>query len=376
MNTFMGTISGEFYRIINSESGIKHWSFFPNELTSMVSHFKIDVELTHILTRTHRLLGILEGTIRNLPDIEPFWYLGILCEAQKSCAVDGILVGIDGMFQVSKQAENDLAVSNYYNTLKNLKKVPVTAEVLCGINQTVMEGTTKKIYGSIRKSVFFMHPKIFSGSAEYNPPPPEYIPELLKDLEHFIKNESSIDILIKAAVVYYQFETIHPFECGNGRVGRILILLMLMNENVLCCPFLPIASSLLEEQDECRHQFVRIQYLGEFSEWITFFVNRVARSAENALQQIGKANKLRQMMIEDIKSYKKTTQTLMNLYNLVEKNPIINVDYASKMLGVAYNTASKNIGILQELGILEQGNDQSRYRQYHYDRLLRIFRFL
>ena len=165
----MGTISGEFYRIISSESGVKHWSFFPNELTSMVSHFKIDVELTHILTRTHRLLGILEGTIRNLSNIEPFLCLGMLCEAQKSCAVDGILAGIDGMFQVAKQAENDLAVSNYYNTLKNLRKVPVTAEVLCGINQTVMEGTTKKIYGSIRQSIFLMHPKNFSGSAEYNP---------------------------------------------------------------------------------------------------------------------------------------------------------------------------------------------------------------
>lgn len=376
MNAFMGTISGEFYRVISSESGIKHWSFFPNELTSMVSHFKIDVELAHILTRTHRLLGILEGTIKNLPDIEPFLCLGMFCESQKSCAIDGILVGIDGLFLVSTQTENDSAVCNYYNALKNLKKMPVTAEVLCDISQTVMEGTTKKKYGSIRQSIFLMHPKFVSGSAEYNPPPPEYIPDLLKDLEHFIKNESSIDILIKVAVVYYQFETIHPFECGNGRVGRILILLMLMNENVLCCPFLPIASSLLEKQDECCHQFVSIQYLGEFSEWITFFVNSVARSAENALLQIEKANKLRHMMIEDIKSYKKTTQTLMNLYNLVEEKPIINVEQASKMLGIAYNTAAKNIGILQELGILEQSNDQSRYRQYHYERLLQIFQFL
>ncbi len=319
MNKFMGTISGEFYRVINSENGIKYWSFFPNKLTSMVSHFRIDVELAHILTRAHRLLGILEGTIRNLPDIESFLCLGMLCEAQKSCAVDGILAGIDGLFQVSKQAENDLAVSNYYITLKTLKKVPVTAEVLCGINKTVMEGTTKKKYGSIRQSIFLMHPKFVSGSAEYNPPPPEHIPVLIKDLEHFIKNESSIDILIKAAVAYYQFEAIHPFECGNGRVGRILILLMLMNENILCCPFLPIASALLEEQDECCYQFVNIQYLGEFSKWIRFFVNSIARSAENALRQIEEANKLRQMMIEDIKSYKKATQTLMNMYHLVEK---------------------------------------------------------
>ena len=165
LNVFMGTISGEFNRVINSVSGIKHWSFFPNELTSMISHFKIDVELAQILTRTHWLLGILEGTIRNLSDIEPFLCMGMLCEAQKSCAVDGILVGIDGIFRFSKQAENDLAVSNYYNTLKNLRKMPVTAEVLCGINQTVMEGTTKKKYGSIRQSIFLMHPKIFSGRA-------------------------------------------------------------------------------------------------------------------------------------------------------------------------------------------------------------------
>ena len=165
MNVFMGTISGEFNRVINSESGIKHWSFFPNELTSMISHFKIDIELAQILTRTHRLLGILEGTIRNLSDIEPFLCMGMLCEVQKSCAVDGILVGIEGIFRVSKQVENDLAVSNYYNTLKNLRKMPVTAEVLCGINQTVMEGTTKKMYGSIQQSIFLMHPKIFSGRA-------------------------------------------------------------------------------------------------------------------------------------------------------------------------------------------------------------------
>lgn len=234
--------------------------------------------------------------------------------------------------------------------------MPVTTEVLCDINQTLMAGATKKKYGSIRQSIFLMRPKLVSGSVEYNPPPPEYIPELLKDLEHFIKNESSIDILIKAAVVYYQFETIHPFECGNGRVGRIFILLMLMNENVLCCPFLPIASSLLEEQDECRCQFVSIQYFGEFSEWIIFFVKNIARSAENALLQIEKADKLRQILLEE--------------------KPIINVEQASKMLGIAYNTAAKNIGILQELGILEQSNDQSRYRQYHYERLLRIFQFL
>lgn len=299
----MRATSGEFYRVISGESGIKYWSFFPNKLTSVVSHFKIDEELTHILMWTHRLLGILEGTIRNLSDVEPFLRLGMFCESQKSCAIDGILSGMDGMFRYSAQTENDLAVCNYY-ILKELKKMPVTTEVLCDISQTLMAGATKKKYGSIRQSIFLMHPKFISGSVEYNPPPLEYIPELLKDLEHFIKNESSINILIKAAVVYYQFETIHLFECGNGRVGRILILLMLMNENVLCCPFLPIASSLLEEK------------------------------------------------------------------------PIINVEQVSKMLGIAYNTVAKNIGILQELGILEQSNNQSRYCQYHYERLLRIFQFL
>lgn len=83
-----------------------------------------------------------------------------------------------------------------------------------------------------------MHPQYTSSNAEYNPPPSEQISWLLEDMERFIQTKSEMDILIKAAMVYYQFETIHPFECGNGRVGRILILLMLMNEDILCHPWL------------------------------------------------------------------------------------------------------------------------------------------
>lgn len=134
----MRATSGEFYCILSGESGIKYWSYFPYKLTSVVSHFKIDEELTHILMWDHRLLGILEGMIRNLPDVEPFLRLGMFCESQKSCAVDGILAGIDGMFRFFAQTENDLAACNYYNTLKELKKMPVTTEVLCDISQTLI----------------------------------------------------------------------------------------------------------------------------------------------------------------------------------------------------------------------------------------------
>lgn len=375
-NMAMGSISGEFYQVISRESGRKYWSFFPKELACMVSHFKTDIELTNLLIRTHRLLGILEGTVRSLPDILPFLHIGLYCEAQKSCAIDGIEANIEGMLLPLRQTKEDLAAGNYYRALATLRKEPVTTEVLCGIHKTVMKEITEKRCGKIRESAFLMHPQYTSGSAEYNPPPPEQLPGLLEDLEKFIQTESTIDILVKAAVAYYQFETIHPFEYGNGRVGRILVLLMLMNENIIHHSFLPLSAILLKEQNECFRQFVGMQHFGEFSEWIRFFVNGIAMTAENAIQQIESANKLRHMGIGSIRDYKKPTDILMRLYDFVETNPVISVDQASKSLGIAYNTASKNIEILLELGILEKCNSKSRYRSYCYGRLLRNFQCL
>ncbi len=252
----MRRISGEFYQILNKENGRKYWSFFPNKLTSIVSDFKMDVELVHLLTRTHRLLGILEGTVRSQPDIESFLRLGLFYEAQKSCAIDGIKADIEGLFLPLKRTEEDLAAGNYYRAVGNLKKEPVTIKALCGIHKIVMEGITRNRCGRIRESAFFMHPQYTSAGAEYNPPPPEQISWLLEDLERFIQMESEMDALVKAAIAYYQFETIHPFECGNGRVGRILVLSMLMNEDIIHHPFLPVSDVLLRGQDECLRQFI------------------------------------------------------------------------------------------------------------------------
>lgn len=186
LNKVMRRISGEFYQILNKENGRKYWSFFPNKLTSIVSDFKMDVELVHLLTRTHRLLGILEGTVRSQPDIESFLRLGLFYEAQKSCAIDGIRADIEGLFLPLKRTEEDLAAGNYYRAVGNLKKEPVTIKALCGIHKTVMEGITRNRCGRIRESAFFMHPQYTSAGAEYNPPPPEQISWLLEDLERFI----------------------------------------------------------------------------------------------------------------------------------------------------------------------------------------------
>lgn len=94
-------------------------------------------------------------------------------------------------------------------------------------------------------------------------------------------------------MVYYQFETIHHFECGNGRGGRILILLILMNEGMLCYPFLLLSAHFLREQDECFRQFINIQHFGQMNEWIRFFINGIAMSAENIIQRIEQAKMLR-----------------------------------------------------------------------------------
>lgn len=130
--------SGEFYRCL-TVNGFLHWSFFPNKLTLMTDCLKMDIELAHMLTQAHRLLGVLEGTVRNLPDIEPFLHMILLNEARNSCAFDGIMADMESILIFSKQTADGIMVKNYCDTLQKLKKEPFSLNVLCKIHKNSAE---------------------------------------------------------------------------------------------------------------------------------------------------------------------------------------------------------------------------------------------
>lgn len=366
--------SGEFYRSLDV-NGLLYWSFYPNKLEYMADSFKMDIELTHMLIQAHRLLGILEGTVRNLPNIEPFLHISFLNEARNSCAFDGIRADLDSIMIFSKKTDEGIIVKNCFDALQKLKKQPVSVKVLCEIHKRIMKSESAASNGEIRKTVFLMHPQYVTNMEEYNPPPPDQVCGLMEDLRQFIDGDHSVDVLVKAAMAYYQFETIHPFESGNGRVGRILILLILMQEGILTYPALPMSAYLLEEKDECLRQFMNIQHFGNFSGWLRLFIKGIAVSAETAVSQIEAAKKLRKTLTQKICSCGKSCDMLMYLYSHVEKNLFVSVNIVSEELGISYNTAAKYIEILCRLGILLENSGQYRYRIFAFDSLMRIFQY-
>lgn len=367
--------SGEFYRCLNV-NGFLHWSFFPNKLTLMTDCLKMDIELAHMLTQAHRLLGVLEGTVRNLPDIEPFLHMILLNEARNSCAFDGIMADMESILIFSKQTADGIMVKNYCDTLQKLKKEPFSLNVLCKIHKNIMKGELTSLSGEIRKEVFLMHPQYATNMEEYNPPPPDQLWGLMEDLRQFIQTNHSADVLVKAAISYYQFETIHPFVSGNGRVGRILILLILMQEGILSYPAFPMSAYLLEGKDECLRHFTNIQHFSNFSAWLRFFINGIAVSVENTICQLETAKELRKTNTHKIRIFGKPCGILLRLYAYIEKNPYISVNDVSREFGMAYNTAAKYIEILCEMGVLLKTEGQMRYRLFRFDGLLRLFQYV
>ena len=159
---------------------------------------------------------------------------------------------------------------NCYNAAKSYDGQILTDELLCNLHRSVMSGVTDGLIGNFRTEPFLMHPNYSTSSEEYNPPIPEFIPSLLEDLNAFAQTTGKADVLVIAALIYYQFETIHPFETGNGRVGRLLPVAVLINEHILSRPVLALSDFLYKYNDECLKYFRGVQHFGEYMEWIKF----------------------------------------------------------------------------------------------------------
>lgn len=370
----MDHISGEYHQVRYQNSKSRYWSFIPNDLRSITAQWKLDVELSHLLTSAHRELGILEGMIRSIPENEPFMKMIYLREAQKSCAIDHKIASLEGMLNSSFQTLEDRTAVNCYKSLNALAEMPFTLSTICDLQSIVVQNESNDSIGTMRKTAFLMHPQYTSNMAEYNPPPPELLNELMMDLESFARKKNTLDVLIRAAMIYYQFETIHPFEGGNGRIGRLLIPWFLMQNKMLSKPVLSLSGYLLEHNDECLYEFRGIQSFSTYTDWLTFFIQGVILSAQETIRQLESVKKIRNCNLQKIKALGKSADKLLRLYGYVEENPVLTINNVAETLNISYNTAAKNVEMLRELKILRQMNAQSRNRIYAYEEFLKCFK--
>ncbi len=280
----MRTVSGAFYRSFDEERNRGYWTFLPTELNLL--NIRIDQDITDFLVQAHRALGILEGMTKYIPNVEHFLEMMVCGDAYYSCRIDNFAVHYSDILMGNNNMTEAKSAINCRKAFHSLPNRFFTPNSLCDLQNSVMEGIIPDGAGMIRKNAFLMRPNVIVNMQEYNLPAPEKIDELLQDLIKYIAVDQSVDILIKTALVYYQFETIHPFNSGNGRVGRLLPALLLMKQGILSKGCLFISEYLYKYNDVCLDWYFGVQHFGNYPEWIKFFLQCIIDSANQTIKRL------------------------------------------------------------------------------------------
>ena len=196
----------------------------------------------------------------------------------------------------------------------------------------------------------------------------------MSDLEKYINETDQTDPLIKIALIHYQFETIHPFLDGNGRIGRLMVNLFLKENQLLSYPTLYISYFLKRNRIEYYDRLTEVREKGNFEQWIKFFLQGIYESAEDSIKTIDALEALHNKYLAAIAAVDTRTGILKKLFAYLEQTPIIDIKKTAIALGSAYNTTSTAVKKLIELGVLAQVDNSKRERSFAYEEYLAILR--
>lgn len=361
------------------ESGSGYKAFHPAPLPPAITWTP---QLVRALSDADLRLGQLAGEGRRLPNpyvlIRPF----VRREAVLSSRIEGtqstlgeLLAAEAGVAVV--RSPNDLReVGNYVVALdyglRRLKSFPLSLRLVRELHAKLMAGShgTHATPGEFRRSQNWIgEPGCTLTTASYVPPPPEDMLDYLSQWEKFL-HDDSLPPLVQAALIHYQFEAIHPFLDGNGRVGRLLIILLLAHRGVLPLPLLYLSAFFEATRRDYYQKLRGVTEHGEWESWLQYFLNGVARQSEDALSRAERINRLLELWRQ--KPSIRTTKAPLRLVEVVGSNPYVTPRSAQKSLSVAYNTAVAAIRRLQNEGILQQVGENRRDRVYCAGPILRI----
>lgn len=201
---------------------------------------------------------------------------------------------------------------------------------------------------------------------KYNPTPPEYLSDLLEEMLEYYKKNTKYDILIKAALFHYQFESLHPFLGGNGRMGRLLIHEVIVGNRLMNYNVLPLSEYLVQNRVEYFDRLWSAQCSRNLDQWIEYFITGVLSSAALTIKRLNHYVDVRKKDMIAIENCRKYSADLMVICEYLEENILIDIKTAAAVLPVSFNTASKIINILTKIGVLKPLDDKKRYKIYIY----------
>lgn len=345
-----------------------------------------DGSLNKLLSEANIRLGELNAYSMLIPDVDFFIRMHVQKEATTSSRIEGTQTNMEEALQKKEYIEPDKRddwqeVQNYVKAMneaiKGLSTLPLSSRMLKSAHATLMKNARgeHKQPGEFRRSQNWIGGSSLNDAA-FIPPAHDEVGELMSDLEKFIHNENiTTPDLIKAGIMHYQFETIHPFLDGNGRIGRLLITLYLVNKKILFKPTLYLSAFFEKNRMVYYDNLMRTRTHHDLGQWLIFFLEGVKQTAGNSIDTFRNIIALRNRLErKTIISLGKKTQTAQDLLNHLYKHPVVDSSDVAKALDVNASTAFRMIEDFVHLKILREQTGYKRNRLFTFKEYIDLFK--
>lgn len=377
----MNNRAGHYKSNLSGEMAYK--SFVPSPLPP-APPIELTEDIVSLLVKANSQLAVLESVATRIPNVELFVSMYVRKEALMSSQIEGTQATLEDVLDPMLDANTNRNVADVINYIKatefaigRLQTLPLCNRLIKETHAVLMEG----VRGQEKNPGEFRYSQNWIGgqgstlkNARYIPPSPNDMLDAMSDLEKYINTDDELDSLIRAALIHYQFETIHPFLDGNGRIGRLLITLFLMEKKVLTTPALYISYFLKKNRVEYYDRMTEVRTKGNYEQWVKFFLQAIMESAEDATSTIDELIALHDANVGVISKLGRASKNTILVFNYLESNPIIEIQKTAEALGISFNTTSSAVNRLVDCGILVQTSDASRNRTFAYEAYLDILR--
>ena len=371
----------------NNYSGEESYQSFVPTTLPPEPNISLDLESINLLIEANKRLALLDGLALRIPDVNLFISMYVRKEALMSSQIEGTQATLEDILDplIDENANQNVGdVINYVKAtefaIRRLRELPLCNRLICETHAILMEGMRgqEKTPGEFRRSQNWIEGQGSTlKTARYIPPMPEDMEAAMHGLENYMNHNEhlgDLDFLIQVALVHYQFETIHPFLDGNGRIGRLLVTLFLMEKQMLSAPVLYISYSLKRNRLEYYDRMTLVREQGAYEQWVRFFLTAILESANDAIETIDKLIVLHDKNLPLVQNVGRSARTVMSIFTYLEENPIIEIQKTAATIGIAFNTVSGAVNKLCEIGILKQTSKAQRNRTFFYEEYLDILR--
>jgi Fic family protein len=342
-----------------------------------------DIEIQSLLSKADRQLGRLDMYSEHIPDIDLFIQMHVLKEATQSNRIEGTQTNNEEALldreDISIEKRDDWEeVQNYisamYEAVNKLKEIPFSSRLIRETHKILLQG----VRGQHKQPGEFRNSQNWIGGASINdaifiPPIHTSIGELMSDLEKFTHHELFLPDLIKIGIIHYQFETVHPFLDGNGRMGRLLITLYLIDKKILKQPILYISDFFERNKTLYYDNLMRTRTHHDLKQWLKFFLVGIIETSEKGVKTFDDILKLKTQFEIEIQKLGSKSSNAQKTLNYLFKKPSITIRKVIEINSVSQRTAYNIVEDLEKMGILEEATGGKRGKIYMFKKYLNLF---